>query len=164
MDPHAPHSPRPPKAHAKFGRLILSAAAVAALLYFESHPLSTEVARARGPEGAPAAAAPSAGPAAAVTAERATDGATPDDATPDTEASPGVIVPEVTGLRLSTARKRLRAVGLDVAPRDRWDDRIYPRTHRFYRVRRQATPAGTTAEPGQRVAVEAHRIGLASGY
>lgn len=152
----------------------LSAASLAALLYVESHPFRPEVAHAREhavTADAPVDAirqeptrtththnrAPSRAPAPVVV--------TADDAEPVVgKATVRVRVPDLSGMRLSTARKTLRAAGLDIEPHDRWGDPIYSGTHRFYRVRSQEVAAGRELADGATVEVEAASIGFASGY
>jgi len=143
----------------------VSLAALAAMVHLESHPFEADVALAREPVRSIVEQAPQPWPAA-TPAPTSTAMDEPADGTNDSgDADPAVaVMPDLSGVRLSTARKRLRALGLQPSPRDRWGDRIYPGTHRFYRVRTQQADAGAELAPGTRVALEAHRIGFAAGY
>jgi hypothetical protein len=76
-----------------------------------------------------------------------------------------VAVPNIKGMTLRKAKKQLAAVGLELAVRDAYGEKI-PREHwSGYKVRSQRIDAGTEVEVGSTVKVKAReRIRYATGY
>lgn len=76
-----------------------------------------------------------------------------------------VLVPSIEGLSLHKARKQLAAVGLKLAVRDEYGDKIERAYWNEYEVRKQKVDAGAEVEPGSTVKVKARvRLRYASGY
>ena len=92
------------------------------------------------------------------------DGRQPTADEAGTDGNVAVHVPDLSGVRLSTARRQIRSLGLKIKPTDRYGDRIYPGTHRFYRVQSQKHAAGGWLKKGEVLEVQAHRIGSSVGY
>lgn len=92
----------------------------------------------------------------------------------DTDATAGVVpdvvalvtVPDLKGLNLRKARKRLKAVGLKMSVRDSYNERLPREYWSDYKVRRQKIEAGTEVQPGTRVRVKARfkKPRFAKGY
>jgi hypothetical protein len=66
-----------------------------------------------------------------------------------------VAVPNLGGMSLRAARKELKALGLRMSVRDRYNDRVARDEWSFYKVRGQKIDPGTEVEPGSRVRVKA---------
>jgi hypothetical protein len=154
-----------PSAVKTFLFLTVSASALGAVIHFESTPAraAASVAATPAPRSAPAGApapiheVPVLGPAEAPAPAPATS---PAPAAP----SRAVAAPDLVGKRLSVARRNARKLGLAVVARDDEGLRIDGDQSPYYRVRRQATPAGTSVEPGATVEVRVRGIEPPSGY
>lgn len=78
---------------------------------------------------------------------------------------PPVAVPNIEGMDLRNAREQLAAVGLKLAVRDTYGDKVPRDEWSDYQVRRQQVEAGTEVAPGSTVKVKAaYRNGHAMGY
>ncbi|PCC73465.1 PASTA domain-containing protein [Nannocystis exedens] len=165
----------------------LSGAALAGLIYFEGLPAQAEAESAvyfeteadeadeaiesisLQPEPVVAAPAESSIPAPAPTDTRlamATVAEADAAALPVAPPAPAlVIVPSIEGLSLHKARKQLAAVGLKLAVRDEYGEKIERAYWSEYEVRKQKVDAGAEVEPGSTVKVKARvRLRYASGY
>jgi len=76
-----------------------------------------------------------------------------------------VVVPDLTGMRLRTARRELRALGLRMRVRDSYNDTI-PRDYwSEYKVRKQRIEPGTEVIPGAKIRLVAReRYRVSQGY
>lgn len=81
------------------------------------------------------------------------------------EAPTTAIVPDLSGKSVRAARKQLKALGLRMVVRDRYNDKISRDEWGAYKIRRQKTEAGTEVELGSRVRLKARmRRSFAKGY
>jgi len=76
-----------------------------------------------------------------------------------------VVVPDLTGMRLRSARRELRALGLRIRVRDSYNDTI-PRDYwSDYKVRKQRIEPGTEVTPGAKIRLVAReRYRVSQGY
>lgn len=76
-----------------------------------------------------------------------------------------VAVPDIEGMSLRKAKKQLAAVGLKLAVRDEYGEKIPREYWSEYKVRKQRVDAGTEVEAGATVKVKARiRMNYAMGY
>jgi len=76
-----------------------------------------------------------------------------------------VAVPDIEGMSLRKAKKQLAAVGLKLAVRDEYGEKIPREYWGEYKVRKQKLDAGTEVEAGATVKVKARvRMNYAMGY
>lgn len=76
-----------------------------------------------------------------------------------------VPVPNIAGMGLHKAKKELAAVGLKLAVRDEYGDKIAREDWSIYKVGTQRVAAGVEVEPGSTVKVKAaYRRNTAMGY
>lgn len=76
-----------------------------------------------------------------------------------------VAVPDIEGMSLRKAKKQLAAVGLKLAVRDEYGEKIPREYWGEYKVRKQRVDAGTEVEAGATVKVKARvRMSYAMGY
>ena len=76
-----------------------------------------------------------------------------------------VAVPDIEGMSLRKAKKQLAAVGLKLAVRDEYGEKIPREYWGEYKVRKQRVDAGTEVEAGATVKVKARvRMNYAMGY
>jgi len=85
------------------------------------------------------------------------------DAPPPVAERP--IMPDVVGMKLSEARKTLRALGVRVIATDPYGDVVAPDMAHFYKVRKQRIAIGATLEPGTKVRLVARELySVSAGY
>jgi hypothetical protein len=154
-----------PSAVKTFLFLTASASALGALIHFESTPARA----AAGAAATPAPPSPSAGarpaPIHEVLAVDPAEAPAPSASSPAPAApSRTVAAPDLVGRRLSVARRTARKLGLVVVAHDDEGLRVDGDQAPYYRVRRQATPAGASVEPGATVEVRVRGIEPPSGY
>lgn len=127
-------------------------------------PVSTAPVDAVAPSGPAVAdlATPPAGPLA-MTGLPAVDAAVVMPVVPPAPAL--VVVPDIEGMSLRKAKKQLAAVGLKLAVRDEYGEKIPREYWSEYKVRKQKLDAGAEVEAGSTVKVKARvRQSYAMGY
>lgn len=76
-----------------------------------------------------------------------------------------VVMPDLKGMRLDKARRELKQLGLRMAARDTWGERIERSWYRDFKVRTQTVEAGIEVERGTKVRVKAReRYRASKGY
>ena len=148
--------------HSTFKLLLfptMSAAALGALLYYEAMPARAAASVVATP---PPAAAAFRSPVAADPKEAPAPSPAP---TAASVAPPRALAAtDLVGKRLSVARRTARKLGLAIVAHDDGGLRVDGEQAPYYRVRRQATLAGTSVDPGATLEVSVREIDPPSGY
>jgi hypothetical protein len=149
----------------------ISGSALVALVALERKPVHAAIVRepeakaleVRAPKGPPPL------PAVLVaTVEPALDeaaAAQPEAAEAKPAQATAVVVPDFTGKRLGAVRREAKKLGLKIAARDGYGERVPAELAPYYRVKKQLTETGSTVPVGSTVQVRVREVeGHASGY